>query len=189
LSVNAVSVSKLIPRRIRILAPLLGIVIILATFLHPVSVHANGIHQNAVEVFRGETSSYSIRVVTNPEVGNTHFSINLQPIPANRATHPVKISGTAQSKLEESLRLQSTAISIPSGSPYIYTMDFPIDISGPWVIELDIQELDLEEFIKFEVLILDPPVVRWWLIMLVVLVVFSLVGIVSRKMSNTKNRY
>ena len=162
--------------------------VILVTVITPEAVSANGIHQNAVEVFNGETVSYNIRVVTNPVVGVTHFSINLEPLPVDRVTHPMKLFGTAQSAIQKDLRFEATGKSVPPQPPYIYSIDFPIPTSGPWIIQLDIQELGVREFVGFEVEIVEPAVVRWWLIILVILAISGVIGIVSKRMDTTKDK-
>ena len=164
----------------------LGLLVVLSTVLYPENVHANGIHQNAVEVFNGKTSTYDVRVVTIPEIGITHFSIILKPIQIDHPLYPIEIYGTAESTVENSLPLESTGSLVDLESPYLYSIDFPIPKSGTWAIKLVIQELNDLDFVEFQVAILEPVVVNWWLIILVMLVILIVIGIVSKKMSPHK---
>ena len=165
-----------------------GILVVLTTVLYPEYVHANGIHQNAVEVFNGKTSTYDVRVVTIPEIGITHFSIILKPIQIDHPLYPIEIYGTAESTVENSLPLESTGSLVDLESPYLYSIDFPIATSGTWTIKLVIQELNEKDFVEFQVAILEPVVVNWWVIILAILAIFAVIGIVSKKMSPTNNR-
>ena len=188
MSVKASSVPTQVKRRILTFPASVGILIVLISILTPEYVYANGIHKNAVEVFNGQTVSYQLRGVTIPEVGVTHFSINIKPLPLDRVTHPIEIIGTAQNANQEDFRFESTGLSVLPQPPYIYSIDFPIPTPGLWLIKFDIKELDEREFVEFEVELFEPAEVRWWLIIVVILVILGMIGIVSKRMAITNER-
>lgn len=152
---------------------ILAIVIIFLT--GGLQVHANGSHPGSQEVFSDTASTFPIRVLMVPTVGNGHMNILLDSSGTNVNTQGVQVLVTSQSPTGKSYGQQPILATPAFGSPGWYSANLPLNEPGEWEFAIEITDGEIRTIKNFLVNIRSNSDTNWPIV--IALLLFSLIFI------------